>query len=119
MSVNWLEIIVTVGYILLGAIALYYKSNSLLQSKVNTLINIAEENITGFKRGGERFVWVVDTLYKWVPVPLRGIISRSVIEDIVQRTFDNVKLFAKRELDKQLEKILENSNTKTDSGEGA
>ena len=49
---NVLEILL---YIVLGGLALWFKTNSKLNNAVNGLIAKAEEEFTGFKQGNEKF----------------------------------------------------------------
>lgn len=104
-SIDWVNVLVTVGYIVLGGVVAYYKGNATLQSKTAEVIKTAECNLKGVQRGGERFEWAVDYLYGVVPAPLRTFISRSVIENMVQATFDNMAEFAKEQLDKAVDAI--------------
>ena len=102
-NIDWINILTTVGYIILGGIIAYYKGSATLQSKTAEVIKTAECEMKGVQRGGERFEWAVDYLYSLVPVPLKAVISRSVIENMVQHTFDTMTEFAKEQIDKVVE----------------
>lgn len=98
---NILEILKVVGFVVLGGFALYFKSKSALAEKVTSLIAQAENKYKeATKAGGQKFEWVIDHLYVYVPVWLRPLITREVISQIVQYIFDGVQAYAKLQLDK-------------------
>ena len=101
----------------LGGIALYFKHSltaqkkakeiqaTLNQVKDNTMVMIAraeEAYVDTTKAGGRKFEYVVTRLYDMVPVALRGIITREMIEDIVQSTFDEMQTFVQTQLDEKM-----------------
>lgn len=97
-NVDWFNIIASVGYIVLGGVVAYYKSSATLQSKAAEVIKTAEYEFKGIQVGGQRFNWAVDYLYSIIPKPLKIFISRPMIENIVQTTFDNMAEFAKEQI---------------------
>lgn len=105
---NTVEIIKTILMIILGGLAIYFKCNAQLQKRIAeisakaiTLIKEAEEMYAdGTKQGGKRFEWVVNELYKLIPQPFNKIITKTMIAEIVQSTFDEVKEYTKIQLDK-------------------
>ena len=116
----------------MGALAVYFKHNEKLQKKAaqisekreelrikaETLITDAEYEFIGFKRGGERFEWIIDWLYLAVPDSLQNIFTREVLGDIVQGVFLNAKAFARTQADKLVDKIIpdkEDNDAKTDN----
>lgn len=95
------EIVKIVIYVVLGGLAIYFKTTTKLNQKVNDLIAKAEflfGDVT--KAGGTKFKYVVDKLYEFLPAPLRLIIPRSLIETIVQNTFNAMEKYAKDCLDR-------------------
>ncbi len=91
---------------ILGFIVAYYRKSTKLQSKAAELINSAEDRFTDTsKSGGQRFEWVVDQLYGFIPAPIRVFIPRSIIAQGVQWTFDNMIAFAEKQLDKAAGKL--------------
>lgn len=87
-------------YLILGGLAVWFKQNEKLKGKAVEYINTAESMYTDItKAGGQRFNWVVDSLYRLIPEPIRLIIPRSMIENIVQGVFDQMKAFAQKTLD--------------------
>lgn len=95
-------------YIILGGLAIWFKSNDKLRSKVAEFINTAEGMFTDTtKAGGERFEWVVNALYGLFPKVLQTIIPKSFVETIVQNVFDQMKDFAKKNLDAAASNITE------------
>lgn len=104
-----MEIIVPILTIVLGALTAYLKANEKLRSSSIKYITEAEELYKDVsKAGGQKFSWVVDTLYNLVPVPLRIIVSRSCIEKIVQSSFNSIEAYAKTQIDKAVDKYFEN-----------
>jgi len=111
---NWIEVIKYLLFALLGAAAAYYKSRPQLQTRakeaegwLERLRGMAAEYIAraegayqGTKRGGEKFEWVVGSLYALLPEPVRPFISRETVGDIVQGVFDSVEAYAARQLDR-------------------
>lgn len=107
-TINWYSVLVTVALVILGYIVSYLKARSDLISKAATYINVAEENYKSFtKAGNQKFEFVVDTLYNWCPAPLKIFITRKMISDIVQKVFDQIQEFANKQLDKAVDKIVD------------
>ena len=116
MEFNWYEIIGYILTVIFGALSIYFKRSAAAQSKVASIeswVSVIEDNakayivraekeITGYKRGGERFVWVVKCLLSLLPDWVRPYISKEMIEDIVQRAFDAMADYATTQLDKAL-----------------
>lgn len=110
---NWVEIVL---YIILGAIIVYFRNSAAAKAKVAeieswtgiikgsvaSLISRAEKEFNGAKRGGEKFEWVVNKLYGLLPIPIQAVITRDIIADIVQGTFDSMAAYAAKQADKFL-----------------
>ena len=108
-----LQILMPFLTVALGALSVYLRTNEKLKSSSIRYITEAEEmykDIT--KSGGQKFTWVVDTLYNLVPVPMRIIVTRHCIEKIVQNTFDGIEAYAKTQLDKAIDKYALNKTEK-------
>ena len=104
-----LQLVVPLLTILLGAFSAYLKTNERLRNSSIKYIAEAEEIFKDVsKAGGQKFSWVVDTLYGIVPPPLRVIITKKFIEKIVQSTFDGIEAYAKIQLDKAIDKYVLN-----------
>lgn len=124
MSINWLEILKAVALVILGGAVVYFKSNPKLQSKAKEVeewvehlrgaavefIARAEREFVGTKRGGEKFIWVVNGLYNMLPDTLKPFIGKDLIGSIVQSTFDVVESYAKVQLDRLVDKVVESDN---------
>ena len=95
------------AYILLGGCILYYRGNVKLQSAVAGLITEAEQSFNSVKCGGQKFAWVVGKLYDLIPTALKTIITKQMVERIVQGTFDSMARYAKSQMDKIVDKALE------------
>lgn len=110
---EYMEILKTVLMVVLGGLALYIQCNKKIQEKVAeitgkavALIKEAEEAYKdSTKAGGVKKAWVVDQLYALVPKPFNLIITKDMIDQIVESTFVEVEKYAKQQLDKAVEKI--------------
>ena len=111
---NTYEIIMTILAVLFGALSIYMKSNQKivetkneLQEKVNGYIDDAEELYSDVtKAGGVKREWVIDKLYNLVPAGLKPFFSHDLMEQIVQGAFDAIQSFAKKQLDKVVDKVI-------------
>lgn len=104
-----MQIIVPILTILFGALSAYLRTNEKLRQSSIRYITEAEEmykDVT--KSGGQKFSFVVDTLYSLVPAPLKIVITKQCVERIVQSTFDGIEAYAKTQLDKAIEKYVLN-----------
>lgn len=102
-----MQLVVPILTILLGALSAYLRTNEKLRNSSIKYITEAEEmykDVT--EAGGQKFTWVVDTLYNLVPVPLKILVTKKCIEKIVQNTFDGIEAYAETQLDKAIEKYL-------------
>lgn len=100
-------IVQVVLYILLGGLALWFKTNGKLNKMVDSLIDKAEEEFAGFKQGNERFQAVVGWLYDLIPTVLKPFFPQKFIEVLVQNAFDQLTSFAKKQLDKAVDNVVD------------
>lgn len=115
-----LNVVQFVAYIVLGGLAIWFKTSEKAQKKAKEiqevlaelgaqaiiLIKQAEEDYKDITNaGGDKFNQVVEQLYSLVPDGLNRIIDREMIGDIVQSTFDEIEEYVKLQLDKATEKI--------------
>ena len=84
----------SLGYIIFGTIS-YPKSDA---EKMKTQIFEA-------LKSGKKFEEVVGKLYDLVPDALHGIITKEMISEIVQSTFDEIEEYVKIQLDNGIDKI--------------
>lgn len=105
-AVNLLEMAKWLVFLLLGLAAAYYRTNDRLQSTIGDLIAQAEAAYGDAKTGGIKFEWVCGKVYSMVPVPLNAIITRQMVESLVQSTFDAMTAYAKIQLDKLLDSTM-------------
>lgn len=104
--------------LIIGGFALYCKYSEKAQKKAKevqkTLAEIASKAVIFIKEaeenykdttnaGGVKFEQVVNKLYGLVPDALQPIISKEMIENIVQNTFDEIEEYVKLQLDKIVE----------------
>ena len=105
------ELIISVlqvaAYIIIGGMALYLQTKGNLKAKASVLIAEAEATYKdATKAGGEKFEWVVSSLYAIIPAVLKPLISRQMLESLVQSTFDAMQRYAKMQLDKFVDKAV-------------
>ena len=112
-----MEFVEVVLICVLGALSLYFKHSEKAQTKareVEVTLNQIKDNTADFiaraekeyasvsNKGAEKFEYVVTGLYHMVPEALRPIITREMIGNIVQNTFDEIEEYAKMQLDKHM-----------------
>lgn len=96
-----IRIAMLAAMLLLGFAANYLKTRKDITGAVAGKIDEAEKLYADCtKAGGQKFEWVVDTLYGYVPVWLRPILSREVIAQLVQSTFDVIQGYAYKQAEK-------------------
>lgn len=113
----------TIATLACGGLALYFKFSTKAKTKAKevqelvakitaqAVVYIKEAEDTykdATKSGGKKFEEVVNKLYDLVPDALHTIITKEMIEEIVQSTFDEIEEYAKLQLDNQVEKITIN-----------
>lgn len=104
----------------LGGLALYFKYSTKAQTKAKQIqetiaeitasaviyIREAEEEYKDVSNaGGKKFEQVVDKLYALVPEGFNKIITRNMVSDIVQSTFNEVQEYMRLQLDNTIDKI--------------
>ena len=100
------SIIVTIITLGLGFLSAYFKTRNKLADKVNEGIANAEaEYADTTKAGGEKFEYVINFLYEYIPSVLKPIFSRNMLSTIVQSAFDQIEDYAMQQLDKYVNKI--------------
>ncbi len=105
-NINIIEVLQWTGLLLLGIGTAYYHTNAKLQKFVAGLIAQAETAYSGIKTGSVKFEWVCNKIYSMIPVPLQALITRQMIEEIVQGTFDAMAAYAKTQLDKLVDTAI-------------
>lgn len=93
-------------YIVLGGLAIWFKTNAKLNKAVNGLIDKAEEEFTGFKQGNEKFKAVTKWIYELIPAPLQAFFPLQFVEALIQNAFEQSASYAKKQLDKVVDKAL-------------
>lgn len=108
---NIMQIVIPLLTLIFGALSAYFRAHDRLRNSSMKYIIEAEELYKDYtKAGGEKFSWVVDTLYRLLPAPLKIIVTKNCIEKIVQSTFDAVEKYAKLQLDMAIENYLKSLN---------
>lgn len=123
-----ISIISTICTIILGAFSIYLKTSTKAQTKAKKIqeaiaeitakavifIAEAEEQYRDWT-GGEKFDKVVNELYELIPDGLNKIITKNMIEEIVQSTFDEIKVYLTAKMDNALDKAELNEIETEDS----
>lgn len=104
--VDLLKIIKWFMLLFLGMLVAYYRTNGRLQSVIGNLIAQAEKTYGEANNGGIKFRWVFNKVYSMVPIPLNAIITKQMVEGLVQSTFDVMAAYAKIQLDKLLDSTM-------------
>lgn len=103
------QIISTILMIAFGALSYYFKYKTNLQATIAGHISNAEnEYQSATKSGGEKFQFVVDSIYKVVPTIFKPFITKDMIGILVQKTFDEMAIYATKQLDIMIDKITNN-----------
>lgn len=103
-----------------GGLALYFKFSTKAQTKAKEIqeliaqitaqavVYIAEaekDYKDTTQSGGKKFEQVVSKLYDLVPDALHGIVTKEMISEIVQSTFDEIQEYVRLQLDNAVDKI--------------
>lgn len=103
-----------------GGLALYFKFSTKAQTKAKEIQELiaqitaqavvyiaeAEKNYKDTTQsGGKKFEQVVSKLYDLVPDALHGIVTKEMISEIVQSTFDEIQEYVRLQLDNSIDKI--------------
>lgn len=89
-----INVVLVVLGIVITLLTYYFKIKAKLEASVNGSINDAEED--GID-GKEKMARVVNDLYSLVPVPYRMIFTKDFIEKLVQKAFDKIEEYAKKQ----------------------
>lgn len=92
--------------LLLALFLAYYRTSAKLQGAVGWLIARAEAAYGGVRTGSVKFEWVCDQIYGMIPAPVKLVITRRMVESLVQNTFDAMAAYAKMQLDKLLDSAM-------------
>lgn len=101
-----LNIIELLFVVVMGFLSLYLKQKNDIMNMAKDKISEAEEmykDVTDM--GGEKFNWVVDTIYGFVPIKFRPFFTKEAIGVLVQKTFDGMERYCQIQLDKAVEKV--------------
>lgn len=105
--------------VVFGGLALYFKYSTKAKTKAKevqeTISQVTAKAVIFIKEaeeeykdttnaGGKKFNQVVNKLHDLVPDALKNIITREMIESIVQSTFDEIEEYVILQLDKAIEK---------------
>lgn len=107
-GINIYSIVVTVLMVIFGFVSSYIKTKSNLINKAGDFINKAEEDYKEVSKAGQyKFEWVVESLYGFVPAPMKMFITRQMISEITQKVFDQAAEYATMQLDRVVENFVD------------
>ena len=124
---QFLNILETIGIIIIGGLGIYFKQSAKAKKKAEEVQSCITEivgNVVIYIRqaeqdykdateaGGKKFEQVVNQLYDLVPDALHSIISKDMIENIVQDTFNEIEEYVALQLDCAVEKVDVSTNSK-------
>lgn len=96
-----LQVLTFIILVILGGLSHYLKYNVTLKDKVIGLINQAEALYKETTQSGsQKFQWVVNTLYDFVPIQFKFIFTKEKIGVMVQSVFDHMEAYVVHQLDK-------------------
>ena len=105
---NYLSVIATVLMVVFGFLCAYFRTKTNVITKVSELIAQAEKEFSEItKAGTQKFQFVVDSLYEYIPKILKPLITKEMLGGIVQNTFNAIESYATTQLDKLVDKISE------------
>lgn len=103
-NMNWSYIISIVLGVLAAVasfVGYYFYIRSKLAKAATGAVNDAEKED---KTGAEKLQIAVDQVYALVPAILKTIISREIVQGLVQAAFDKIEEYAKKQLEKKADK---------------
>ena len=108
------EIIMTVLALIFGGLSLYLSGKKNVIDAVAGFIDEAEDIYKdSTQAGGEKFEWVIDRVMSIVPVALKPFINRELVSTVVQKVFDIMESYAKKQLDKVVDKVIPDTTEET------
>ncbi len=93
-----LSIVMTVLTVISTMVGYYFNIKQKLLDAINGKINEVEGNLTD---GKDKMNYVVNELYKLVPIPYRGLFNKNFIEKLVQKAFDKIEDYAEKQVNKK------------------
>ncbi len=109
-ALNIYSIISTILFVVLGFLYTYFRSKEKVVTRLSEFIAKAEEMYKDVKdSGGKKLNLVVALCLDKLPPFLKPFISKQMIEELVQKTFDYMEDYATLQLDKITDKIPEKS----------
>lgn len=84
----------------------YLSTRVKLTERVSEAINETEKKYEGAQKASQdKLDYAIDILYGYVPAYLKPLITKALIENILQGMFDETKKFADMQLDRVADKI--------------
>lgn len=103
-----LHVLQFVCLLIIGGLALYFKSKSVvIDAAKDAIVQAEAAYIDTTKSGGQKFEFAVDFIYERLPGALKRFVTRSLVESIVQNVFDQMEAYAKLQLDRLVDKATD------------
>lgn len=102
---NIYQIVSTLLWIVFGFLVTYLKTKTDIIDLAKEEIGHAEMAYQEAHSGERKMEYVVQYIYKLIPVPMRIIFTEDAIRSIVQNVFDSIEKYATIQLDKIKEHI--------------
>ena len=93
-----LNIVLVLIGVVITFVTYYFKVKNKLQDAVNGSINNAEQEGVS---GEDKMNQVVNDLYSLVPIAYKGIFNKEFIQKLVQKAFDKIEEYAKKQVNKK------------------
>lgn len=122
-----LDVLQWVAYFVLGGLAIYMNvsgkakglKTALTDFITNVVVFINQAEDENEKIGEEKKAEVVEKIYSMLPKTAQKIITKELIDEVVQGVFDEVKAYAVKQLDKAMESATNVVNDATEKVEEA
>jgi hypothetical protein len=89
-----LTVLAIVGYFL----SYYFSVKAKIYEATESAVNEAEQD---GKTSSEKMEFAVNQIYELVPAAFKPFITKAVIEKIVQKAFDKIEEYAKKQVEKR------------------
>ena len=98
---NIWTVLLNVAWIVLGFVAIYFKTRTNIVEIAAEKIAEAEEKYKDIMKAGSlKQEFVVDFIYNTIPAPMKLFFNKDIIRSLVQSVFDQVSRYAITQLDK-------------------
>lgn len=98
---NVWAVLLNVAWIILGFVAYYFRTKTIIIDTAVEKIGEAEEAYKDcVKAGSQKQEFVVNAIYDYLPAPMKLFFTKEIIRSLVQKAFDEIQNYAMLQLDK-------------------